>query len=318
MIHIVAITNNNEIVQLNSLDALKQADFKWYWIDFDQPSDHEVQYLHDSLHFHPLAIEDCLQNLQRAKLDYYDDFSFFIMHAIDPDNLTQHEHDFFLNPTYIVTFHKQASKEIESIWKRLANVKKNDVALWDPYRVFYEVLDKIVDHYFPIVYALEDELNKVEDNSNQEAMPILLDKLFDIRHQLLQLRHTINPVRDLFYRMLNSSHLSGINDRKVYFADIYDHLIKLSEMVGSNREVANDIRDNYLSLNSHQTNEVMKVLTIITSIFAPLTFIAGIYGMNFVTMPELDWKYGYLIVLIVMAVMSITMYAWFKRKGWFN
>lgn len=318
MIHILAINNTNEIVELNSLDALKQADFKWYWIDFDQPSDREVQYLHDSLHFHPLAIEDCLQNLQRAKLDYYDDFSFFIMHAIEADNLTQREHDFFLNPNYIVTFHKQASKEIESIWKRLVNVKKNDVALWDPYRVFYEVLDKIVDHYFPIVYALEDELNKVEDNSNQEAMPILLDKLFDIRHQLLQLRHTINPVRDLFYRMLNSSHLTGINDRKEYFADIYDHLIKLSEMVGSNREVANDIRDNYLSLNSHQTNEVMKVLTIITSIFAPLTFIAGIYGMNFVNMPELYWKNGYFIVLIVMAVISISMFAWFKRKGWFN
>ncbi|WP_117149359.1 magnesium/cobalt transporter CorA [Paraliobacillus zengyii] len=318
MIHILAINNNNELVQLNSIDALKQEAYKWYWIDFDQPSDKEVHYLHDSLDFHPLAVEDCLQNLQRAKLDYYDDFSFFIMHALQPDDLTQLEHDFFLNPNYIVTFHKQASTEIESVWKRLLYIKKHDLELWDPYRVFYEVLDKIVDRYFPIVYAIEDELNKVEDNSNQEAMPALLDKLFDIRHQLLQLRHTINPVRDLFYRMLNSSHLSGINDRKVYFADIYDHLIKLSEMVGSNREVANDIRDNYLSLNSHQTNEVMKVLTIITSIFAPLTFIAGIYGMNFVNMPELEWEYGYFIVLIVMAAMSITMYAWFKRKGWFN
>lgn len=317
MIHIMAINNINKLVTLDSLDALNHEDYKWYWIDFDQPSNDEVQYLHDSLHFHPLAIEDCLQNLQRAKLDYYDDFSFFIMHALQPKNLTQQEHDFFLNPKYIVTFHKQASIQIKNVWLRLLKVSTNELEHWDPYRVFYEVLDKIVDDYFPIVYAIEDELNQVEDNPNGEEMPILLDTLFDIRHQLLQLRHTINPVRDLFYRMLNSSHLTGIHDRKVYFADIYDHLIKLSEMVGSNREVANDIRDNYLSLNSHQTNEVMKVLTIITSIFAPLTFIVGIYGMNFINMPELRWQYGYFIVLAVMGAMSITMYAWFKRKGWF-
>ena len=117
--------------------------------------------------------------------------------------------------------------------------------------------------------------------------------------------------------MLNSHHLDGVKKRREYFSDIYDHLLKLSEMLMANREVTADIRDSYLSLNSHQTNNIMKVLTIITSIFAPLTFIAGIYGMNFAYMPELVWHYGYFFSLFLMVAVGIVMYLWFKKKGWF-
>lgn len=318
MIHIIAIDSQHQFITFDSIEQLTQNDYQWCWIDFDQPTDQEVTHLKKTLHYHPLAIEDCLQTLQRAKLDYYDDFSFFIMHAIHPETLDQLEHDFFLSERMIVTFHYNRSPQISHVWQRVNQLlSAAQLEKWDPYRVFYEILDKIVDQYFPIVYTIEDELNEVEDNPNEEAMPVLLDNLFDIRHQLLQLRHTINPVRDLFYRMLNSSHLSGIQSRRAYFTDIYDHLLKLAEMVASNREIANDIRDNYLSLNSHQTNEVMKVLTIITSIFAPPTLIAGIYGMNFAYMPALQTKLGYFVTLGVMVVIAGMMFAWFKRKGWF-
>ncbi|MDL4838906.1 magnesium/cobalt transporter CorA [Aquibacillus rhizosphaerae] len=316
MIHIMAITDDNQIHTLKTIDEINSIDYQWYWIDFDQPTDAEVQQLDTKLHFHPLAIEDCIHELQRPKLDYYDDFNFFITHAINPKNLTKQEHDFFLGEKFIVSFHHHDSKETNQVWSKLSKTTNADQ--WDIYRVFYEVIDNIVDNYFPIIYEIEDELNDIENNKDAETMDVLLDNLFDIRHELLKLRHTINPVRDLFYRILNSNHLDGIRNRKEYFADIYDHLLKLAEMVASNREITNDIRDNYLSLNSHQTNQVMKVLTIITSIFAPLTFIAGIYGMNFANMPELTWEYGYFTVLIVMAVMSVAMFIWFKRKGWFS
>jgi len=148
-------------------------------------------------------------------------------------------------------------------------------------------------------------------------MDILLDQLFDLRHELLKLRHTINPIRDLLYRILNSHHLVGIHGRREYFMDIYDHLLKLSEMVDSNRDVTNDIRDNFISINSYQQNQVIQILTVITSIFAPLTFIAGIYGMNFTYMPELKWHYGYFIVIGLMIVLTIMMILWFRKKGWF-
>lgn len=151
-------------------------------------------------------------------------------------------------------------------------------------------------------------------------MDRLLNELFETRNRLLILLHTVNPMRDLLYRMLNSQHLNlnRIVERKEYFSDIYDHLLKLSEMVASNREVTADIRDSYLSLNSHQTNKVMKTLTIITAIFAPLTFIAGIYGMNFEIIPELTWAHGYFYILAVMGVIAISMIIWFIKKGWFD
>jgi magnesium transporter len=132
------------------------------------------------------------------------------------------------------------------------------------------------------------------------------------------LRHTIIPMRDLLYRMLNSHRLETIQGKKEYFADIYDHLLKLSEMIDANREMTADIRDSYISYNSHQTNRVMKVLTVITTIFMPLTFIAGIYGMNFEHMPELNWDYGYFFILSIMLLIGVGMYVWFKRKGWFR
>ena len=120
------------------------------------------------------------------------------------------------------------------------------------------------------------------------------------------------------YRMLNSQRLPGIEQNKAYFLDIYDHLLKLSELIEANREITADIRDSYLSYNSHQTNRVMKVLTVFTSIFMPLTFIVGIYGMNFENMPELKWQYGYFGVMILMTVIGMGMYIGFRKKGWFK
>ncbi len=310
------ITNDHKIHTNRSIESLEMQPDNWYWIDFNQPKENEITHLDTKMQFHPLAIEDCIHSMQRPKLDYYDDYTFFVTHALNHNDLSKKEIDFFIGENYIVTFHFDDSQEINQVWNRMLQMTNFDK--WDAYRVFYEVLDKVVDNYFPIVYEIEDELSEVEDNPNGETMDVLLDQLFDLRHQLLTLRHTINPVRDLFYRMLNSHHLEGIRERREYFADIYDHLVKLAEMVASNREITNDIRDNYLSMTSHQTNQVMKVLTIITSIFAPLTFIAGIYGMNFANMPELNWQYGYFIVLGAMAVMAVLMFVWFKRKGWFS
>ncbi|WP_077623371.1 magnesium/cobalt transporter CorA [Sediminibacillus massiliensis] len=316
MIQVMAITEDNQ--KLTDI-PIKEVDFskhQWWWLDFSEPTEEEVKELDVTLNFHPLAIEDCIHSLQRPKLDYYDNFSFYVTHSLNAETFEQREIDFFLGDNFVVTFHKIKSKEISQVWERLLKVE--NLEGWDEYRVFYEILDKVVDNFFPILYSLEDAINEVEENPDEKPMDVLLDNLFDLRHDLLRMRHTINPIRDLFYRMLSSHHLEGIRERREYFADIYDHLIKLSEMVASNREVTNDIRDNFISLNSYQQNKVIQVLTVITSIFAPLTFIAGIYGMNFVNMPELETENGYFVVLIIMALMTAAMIFWFKRKGWFG
>ncbi|MBB6447618.1 magnesium/cobalt transporter CorA [Bacillus benzoevorans] len=317
MINIIAIKHDN---QIESNISIYQADFsqyKWWWADFYNPTDEEIDHLAATFHFHPLAIEDCIHIPQRPKLDYYEDYTFYVTHMVREEDfeIIKGELSFFIGKNFIVTFHQMAAPEVTQVWNSLLAEKR--CGNCDSLEVFHRLLDLIVDNYFPIIYKIEDILGKIEDNPDKKSMNDLLFELFEIRSMLLKLRHTIDPMRDLLYRMLNSSRLTGFADRKAYFSDIYDHLLKLSDMVAANREVTADIRDSYLSLNSHLTNNVMKVLTIMTSIFAPLTFIAGVYGMNFEYMPELNWKYGYFLALGYMGTVGLTMYLWFKRKGWF-
>lgn len=320
IINFIGVTVDNQIEKDLDINHTDLSKYEWIWVDFNEPTDEEIQHLTDTFHFHQLAIEDCVQEFQRPKLDYYHDYTFYVTHTVreEKDEIFKDELDLFVGEDFIVTFHSVPSIEVTKVWSDILSQEKADY--WDPFYVFYEILDKIVDNYFPIIYRIEDEIEKNIENTEHKSMDCLMNELFETRGRLLSLLHTVNPMRDLLYRMLNSHHLNlnRIEERKVYFSDIYDHLLKLAEMVMSNREVTADIRDSFLSLNSHQTNNVMKLLTIITSIFAPLTFIAGIYGMNFENIPELSWKYGYFSSIGVMVMIGGVMLLWFKKKGWFK
>jgi magnesium transporter len=316
MIRTVAVNKKGTLEKNIPIESLNSTNYLWYWIDFDQPTDEENLHLRDTLHFHHLAIEDCIYRLQRPKLDYYEDHAFFVTHSLSPKTLEKEELNFFIGEKFIVTYHHSPLEELNTVWSEFhKEVRMED---WDSYIILHRVMDELVDQYFPITYQIEDSLSSIDDNSQNESMEVLLDNLFKARHDLLTLRQTVTPMRDLIYRMLNSHKLPGVHHNREYFLDIYDHLLKLSEMVEANREITADIRDSYLSYNSHQTNRVMKVLTVFTSIFMPLTFIAGIYGMNFVHMPELSWKYGYFGVIIFMFILGFGMYFYFNKKGWFK
>ncbi|ARI77693.1 magnesium/cobalt transporter CorA [Halobacillus mangrovi] len=315
MIHVTAYSKTEGLREGLSLDQLTAMDWDWYWVDFESPADDEVKLLDTYFNFHPLAIEDCLHNLQRPKLDYYDDHTFFVIHAVNQAELLREEIDIFMGKCSIVTFHKHPAPALETARRIL---KKSSMDEVDEFFIFYQILDKVVDHYFPIMYKIEDHINEIEDNTRNLSMEMLLDELFDRRSELLTLRQTVHPMRDLLYRILNTHHLDGVRERKEYFADIHDHLIKVADMIASNREMTQDIRDSYLSLNSHQTNRTMQILTVISVIFMPLTFIVGIYGMNFQNMPELKTDYGYFVVWVVMIAIAFGMYRWFKNKGWFD
>ncbi|MEH7013390.1 magnesium/cobalt transporter CorA [Neobacillus niacini] len=316
MIRTIAVNQNYQLIHDLQVSELVQGNYLWYWIDFGQPTQSEMELLSEPLHFHPLAIEDCINTLQRPKLDYYEDYTFFVTQALNQVTITKEEINFFISEHFVVTFHHQPSIEIQEVWNKFSLSKK--VKKWNPYQVLYHTLDSMVDNYFPLVYQFEDTLNEIDENSKGRSMESLLEILFDTRHDLLSLRQTITPMRDLLYRIINSQRLTGIQIKTEYFSDIHDHLLKLTEMIEANRELATDIRDSYISLNSHQTNHVMKVLTVITTLFMPLTFIAGIYGMNFEHMPELTWKYGYFFTLFLMFLVVVGMTYWFKKKGWFK
>lgn len=314
MIHTIGLTVENELIFDFPLSDIRSRSFQWYWIDLDQPDESEEALLHSFFHFHPLAIADCLKGLQRPKLNYYDDYTFFVLHSIRHKDLRAEELNMFLGKNYVVTFHYTEMEELEEARERIIENPSN----WGQGHVLsaYHIIDNMVDHYFPILYNIEDHLNEIEENLKPSTVHLSMESVFSVRSDLLQLRRSIVPMRELLYRMLSSERLGFTSNEKTYINGIYDHLLRLVEILESNREFTADIRDSQLSINSNQMNRIMMTLTIISSVFIPLTFIAGLYGMNFEFMPELHWRYGYIIVLGIMVITGIAMLLWFKRKGW--
>ncbi len=316
MIRVIAITKDLKPIYDLPLADLSKENIMWYWMDFNNPSQEEISLLSSYFHFHHLSIEDSVFSLNSPKLDYYDNYNFFVINAINKTTLDPVEVSLFVGNNYIVSYHSAQLDELDEAWERSKSNEKN----WDkgPSYITHQILDKIVDYFFPAINKIEDRLTEIENNVNKKPIHTLMDEIFEIRSDLLKLRRTVNSMRDLLYRILNSERLIGFHEHKLYFSDIHDHLIKLSDMITSNREMTSDIRDNYLSITSTRMNKNMMVLTVITSIFIPLTFIVGIYGMNFQNMPELNSKYGYFVTLLIMAIIAIEMFLWFKRKGWFD
>lgn len=312
MIHTLAITKDLTLTEDLPLEKLNDTNIKWFWVDFDCPTPKEAELLEIHFHFHKLAIEDCLYDLQRAKLDYYEGYSFFVLHSLNEKTLSPEEVDIFMGEKFIVSFHSTHLDEFDEVRQKINTTE----SAWSQGNIYicYHILDEIVDHYFPAVYNLENLIDGIGDSLTRSSM----DKVFEIRSNLLKLRRIINQMKDLIYRVLNSTHLEEIKNNRVYFVDVYDHLLRLSEILESSQGITSEIRDSFVSLNSHKMNTIMMILTVVSSIFIPLTFIVGIYGMNFDYMPELHWRFGYFFIIIIMFLIGISMSWWFKRRGWLN
>ncbi|MBL0387242.1 magnesium/cobalt transporter CorA [Tumebacillus sp. ITR2] len=318
MIRTCAVTQDRRLVYDIPPEQLKGTpNLLWYWVDFSAPTVEEGQALADVFLFHPLAIEDCFHHMQRPKVDQYEDYFFFVMHQLDQLTLHPNEVDVFVGKNFVVSFHLKPCREIENAWSKFAGGTSK---MWErgPFYAAYMIMDQLVDHYFPALYQIEEHLDNIEENTRNQKIRQLMNQVFDIRADLLQLRRTVVPMRDLLYRILHGEPIEELRKQKAYLTDVYDHLLRLAELIDSNREMTADLRDSYISLTSSRQNAVMVVMTVVTTIFMPLTLIVGIYGMNFDNMPELHTKYGYFVVLGVMAFLAVWMTYWFKRKGWFD
>ncbi|AEG58793.1 magnesium/cobalt transporter CorA [Desulforamulus ruminis] len=288
---------------------------KWFWVDFSAPNAEEVQSLSDVFGFHPLAIEDCLYGLQRPKVDDYGDYRFFVLHTLSCIGVKLEEVDLFQGKNYIVTFHNHADPAIERIWEQLKqNPQKLEKGL--DY-MLYLVVDSLVDQYFPLFLKISDELERLEAEYFQQLSHRKIKRIFKIRRELLTLRRSLEPLKDVIKQILHPEEDIWKSKHNVFFRDILDNLTRFVEMTEVYRHMGLDLIESHASLNSQRINRVMVTLTVITTIFMPLTFIAGIYGMNFDYMPELRWKYGYFLSLLLMGTLAGGMILWFKRKGWF-
>jgi magnesium transporter len=310
------MTKDMKLIKNETLDRLVEKDISWYWLDLDEPNRNEELLLSDFFNFNEFAVEDCLNHLERPKVDYFDTYNFFVLNAIKQETFEPIEMDIFLGKNYIVSFHRNKLDEIEKTIKNVLD--KKDVEELSASYISYLIIDNIVDTYFPELYKTEERLNEIGFKSEDMRKDVLIDKVFDVAAALLKQRYVVNSMKELLYRIINSNHLKDYIDCERHFSDIYDHLLKLCDTIDSNRELTSEIKDNYMSINSYRMNKIMTILTIITTIFIPLTFIVGVYGMNFDYMPELKLRYGYFMILGLMVAIGFYLFLWFKRKGWFD
>jgi magnesium transporter len=272
---------------------------------------------------HPLAFEDVVHVYQRAKVDAYDSNLYVVLRIPDPskEQLTE-QFSVFLGPNYVVTFQERPGDNFDLVRAGLRHEKSVTRQSVRPDYLAYRLVDAAVDAYFPVLETIGDRLDKLDDPDDARNMHKAFAELHAVRRELLMLRRAIWPLRDAMSE-LRSEMTPFISDTtRLYLRDCYDHAVQLIDLLESYRDIAGDVRDYYLSSISNRMNQVMKTLTVISTIFLPLSFIASLYGMNFDpdaspwNMPELNWRYGYPFALGLMAMVAIGMLLNFKWRGW--
>ena len=276
-----------------------------------------IEEIGKNLDLHYLAMEDIANVHERTKIQFFDNFIQFIMkrHHLENYHLRETQVSIILTAKVIVVF-LESSKEIlkpliNRITSSFGRIRRKGIDY-----LFYAIIDLLVDYNFQIIEEIMEKIESIEEELIKEPTQ---DTLINIQHTkrvIINLRKNIYPVRELLNSLIRDDSELITESTKLYFRDVYDHVIRINENLETYRETVSGLLDIYLSSISNKMNEIMKVLTIIATIFIPLTFIAGIYGMNFQFMPELTWKWSYLIAWIVMIIISGLMVIYFRRKKW--
>lgn len=279
---------------------------------------------------HPLALEDVVNVHQRPKFEAYDDHLFLIVRTPvassdapvpEPAGLHTEQVAIVLGRDHVVTFQESAGAAFEPVRHRLRKASSALRRRGADY-LAYALLDAAIDAYFPVLEAYGERLEALENDVVQRPRREHVTRIHDLKRDLLTVRRAVWPLRDLLAAMLRDDTPLIAEHTRVYLRDCIDHTIQLIDMIETYREIASGLVDIHLASVSNRMNEVMKVLTIIATIFIPLTFVAGIYGMNFDpdvgpwSMPELRWRFGYPVVMLVMLSVAIGLVAWFRRLGW--
>ena len=289
------------------------------WVILEESSPDEIQsILGDIFHFHPLTIEDCINaGYQTPKIDDFGDYLFLIAHAIRPGaeikEETVKELDLFLGPNYVVTLSPESNMPpVDKTWALLEKDQRIHQGGSD--FLCHAILDILVDDYMPLLDRMEDEIEQLEDQVLSKPKVETLERILALKHSIMVLRHIIWPQREVVNR-LSRDEFSMIDEKsRIYFRDIYDHIMRIQEMSENIRDIVSGSLDIYLNSTSLRLNEIMKALTIVSTIFLPLSFVAGNYGMNFKFMPELTSKYGYPAVILLSIIVVIVSFIFFRRK----
>jgi magnesium transporter len=290
----------------------------FFWLDLDRPSQADFQILRDAFKFHPLAIEDSEQFDQRAKLDEYDDFVFVVVYGAAPADDRLVEVHCFYSERFLITVHRDDCPAFAEIRRRY---QRREKGIEHPSLLLYRVIDGLVDSFFPMLATFDDRIDELEDAIFLKADDRQLQEIFRMKRLLVGLRKAVSPQRDTFAQLMGGiAQLPGLAEEdERYFRDIYDHLIRISDIIDSYRDLLTGAMDVYLSTVSNRLNSVMKQLTIIATVFLPLGWLTGFFGQNFGFMVKHIDSWEALIglgigsELLVLAALLL----FFKRRGWF-
>jgi magnesium transporter len=278
-----------------------------------------LEKLGECFNLHPLVLEDILNIDQRPKIEDYEDYLFIVLKTIQPDDqseeMTVNQISLILGPNYVLSFQEGGGNLFTPVRDRLVAAKGRIRKSGADY-LAYSLIDLIVDHYFEVLESRSEQIEVVEDEVVSRPNPQTLRAVHRFKNDMIILRKSLWPLREVIARLERRESPLIQDATSIYFKDVYDHTIIAIDTVETYRDILSGMLDIYLSSVSNRLNEVMKVLTIIATIFMPLTFIVGLYGMNFKYMPELEWHYGYYGVLTFMALVALIMLAIFRKKKW--
>jgi magnesium transporter len=290
-----------------------------FWLDLDGVDEEASQLLLQDLGFHPLAVEDAEHFGQRPKIDEFDDFTYFVVHGPQPDGTGMTEVHIFLTPHAVVTVRRGECQAFANVHHRLARHHAIDDAS-PQVTLLYVIVDSLVDGFFPVLSRFDDRIDQLEDDILRQPTEEQLGVLFDMKRSLIAMRRVVTPQRDMFAAVASSVvQLPGMTtESERYFRDLYDHLIRIADVVDGYRDLLSGVMDTHVSTVSNRLNVVMKQLTIIATIFLPLSYLTGFFGQNFsflvghVTGPVPFFVFGLGLELLA----AVVLLYFFRRRGW--
>jgi magnesium transporter len=306
---------------LTTLDRAEIEDLRrrdeFFWLELETPEEEDLAALGEVFGFHPLTLEDNRTFGQRPKLEEYGDYAFVVFYgALQGERLRLTEVHLFISGSYVVTIHRDPAPRLDELRDKLARDSRQGEQF-----VIYKIFDTMTDSYFPVLGLMDEEVDRIEDEIVLQPTDEQLQSIFSLKRDLVALRRVVTPQRDLFARAIDEiTTLPGLEPaHRDYFRDIYDHLIRISDQIDSYRDLLSSAMDVYLSTVSNRLNQVMKQLTIVATIFLPLSFVTGFFGQNFGWMVKHIDTLGAFLALGGggLAVPLVLLLVWYRRAGYF-
>ena len=279
-----------------------------------------LEKLNECFGLHPLVLEDILNTDQRPKMEDFGDYLFIVLKTLFlnddlKEEVGSEQVSLILGPNFVLSFQERGGGLFDPIQERIRN-GKGRVRKMGPDYLVHAILDTIIDHYFVVLEKLGERIEFLEEELVSRPTPVTLGEMHRLKREMIFLRKAVWPLREVIGSLERGESSLIQESTVIYLRDIYDHTIQVIDNIETYRDMLSGMLDIYLSSISNRMNEIMKVLTIIATIFIPLTFIVGLYGMNFKNMPELEWRWGYPLVLFLMLAVAVFMLFYFRRKKW--